>query len=426
MSLADTAPAGEVPWQDLQDAFGPASEVPRLLDKVARSHGRKLQDALGELCERVLHQGTIYSASPAVVRATIEFARAAEPAEKEAFYSLLTGFASSARKAISDGRAIPCCSGGDPADGGAIRDAILGAHLQFAADLTHAKQGIRAGAAELTTAFAEAAPADARSVRDRFFVETEGQVRGVILTGLFRVRTSFEDWPDFLNAALQREMDPHNRFTLRHAQVIADGPTADPSTVDDLVSTFARTFGTYDHFLGGERFFEAIHLLGVERELAAMLQALDQATGRSPMLVLSERMLRLTFEDQRSGWGQTAYSLLREDGTEPPGISLPRSMLPLILQMLGMLILAKLFPFLVRRKVRKLARTPPKGIPKIEYWGLKGDPPAIPRELTAAQRSVLSACASKEALWQFRTNLWQLFGLPGSADGLRRLAGSHV
>ena len=80
---------------------------------------------MGELCERVLHQGTIYSASPAVVRAVIEFVGVARPPERHAFYGLLTEFAASARKAIADGRAIPCHSSGDPVDGAAIRDAIL-------------------------------------------------------------------------------------------------------------------------------------------------------------------------------------------------------------------------------------------------------------------------------------------------------------
>jgi hypothetical protein len=399
MNVVDATPARNVPWDDLQDAFGPASEVPRLLAKVGSARGRSLANAIEKLCEHVLHQGTIYSASPAAVEKVIGFARDAGTAEREALCGLLTEFASSARQAIADGRAIPCHSGGDPVHGAAIRDAILAAHPQFIADLANPSAGLRAGAAELAAAFPEADSATARLVRERYFVETEAAVRNSILHGLVRVRRSFRDWPEFLDAALAREDDRGNRFTLRHAQVLQAGPDADPSAVAELISTFD----------GEERFFEAIRVLGKDQELAALVRALDQVTGRDAVLMVAQRLLRAAFDDRRTGWGQTSFCWLREDGSEPEGISQPTGLLLMMFKMLGLLILAD---------------SKPKGIPKIEYWGLEGDEPAIPAVLTVSQRAALTACAAKGALWEFRTNLWQLFHLPDTQDGLQRfLAG---
>jgi hypothetical protein len=112
-----TAYIESVPWQSLQHAYGEASDLPEILEQVASRKGRKLLEPMEELCSRVLHQGTIYSASPPVVHFIVELLGSVAPAEKAIFYEFLTGFAEAGRTAIKDGRAIPCCAGGDPVDG---------------------------------------------------------------------------------------------------------------------------------------------------------------------------------------------------------------------------------------------------------------------------------------------------------------------
>jgi hypothetical protein len=138
-----------VRWDELEDAYGTASEVPGLLEKVSKARGRKRFMAVDELCSHVLHQGTIYSASPPVVRWLIEQAKDGGSEEKLGFYDLLTAFAEAARQAFEDGRAIPRHAGGDPKDGDEIRRAIFDAHAQFAGELNHSSPGIRAKAGEL-------------------------------------------------------------------------------------------------------------------------------------------------------------------------------------------------------------------------------------------------------------------------------------
>src|SRR5262249_46455141 len=155
--------------------------------------------------------------------------------------------------------------------------------------------------------------------------------------------------------------------------VMHAGERAEPPVVAELVASFARVYGSYEMYLGGERFFEAVRRLGVDREREAMLAALGHVTGRGAMLILAERLVRLVFADRRTDWGQVY----------------------------------------------------PTGPCRIEYVGVVGEAPALPEVWNASQRSVLLACAEKTALWQFQTNLWQLFGLPEDADGLRQYTAGH-
>ena len=223
--------AGAAAWDELQHAFGAASDLPDLLAAVSKATGTRFEQRMGELYERVLHQGTIYSASPPAARALIGMAAAAAPREKKIFYDMLSEFASSARKAIRDGRAIPCCSGGDPVDGAAILRELLQARSQFAPDLQHADDSIRGFAGVLLTASADADAGAAQLVRDRYLVEVVPAVRLQWLDGLIRVRGTLTDWREFLSATLQTERDPANRFTLRYAEIVEMGPDAEPAAV---------------------------------------------------------------------------------------------------------------------------------------------------------------------------------------------------
>jgi hypothetical protein len=427
--------ANDAAWGGLQHAFGAAGDVLGLLAAISRATGANFEKRMGELYERVLHQGTIYSASPPAARALIGMAAHAAPREKKIFYEMLSESASSARKAIRDGRAIACCSGGDPADGAAILQELLQAHVQFAGDLQHADEAIRGFAGNLLTAAADADPAAARLVRDRYLVEVVPAVRLQWLDGLIRVRGTFADWREFLSAALVSERGAANRFTLRYAEVREMGSDSEPAAVEDFVSTYVETHAS-EFASEGERFFEGVHLLGRERESAALMQAFDGAGERGLVRMLAERLLRLVFEDQRTGWGQTSYSYTLKSESQPgeapakkrrsasPDLFMP--MVKMLFRLVGQIILWKLFPFLKRRQLRKMAQPNQNRIEKIDYRGLKGEMPEIPARLTTEQQSALNAFADKAVLWEFRTNLWELFGLPASADEIRGFVSGRV
>ena len=407
-----------VDWNELQHAYGAASDIPPLLRQVATLKGRKLHEPIGELYSRVLHQGTIYSASPPVARVVIEMVGTADLEHKTFIYDLLDGFCEASRRAFIDGRAIPCHAGGDPVDGRAIEREILAGAGAFVPDLTHAEADIRRYAANLLTAFRSMTLESASLVRDRWFVETDATVRSAMVIGLTRVRGLFADWMEFLEKALDKERDANSRYLLRLAQVDELKASADSAAVDDLIRSFVEA-NAGDYFRNDDgRFFEVLQGLGVDRNVAGLLEAFRLTTNRELLRVLAERLLRVVFEDQRTDWGQTASSLLQEDGSVPPQPDMSRQAVKIVAK----LILWKIFPFIRRWQIRRMTQSKPKGIWKVDYWGLKGTAPEIPAHLTETQQRVLIALAEKAELWKFRTNLWELFGLPGEAEGIRRFA----
>lgn len=83
---------GQVPWQQLQHAYGPATDVPGLLRKVASGGDSEREQALRELWGNVWHQGTVYEASAPVVPYLSELARADNlPTQIRASLLLLIG-----------------------------------------------------------------------------------------------------------------------------------------------------------------------------------------------------------------------------------------------------------------------------------------------------------------------------------------------
>src|SRR5262249_53995721 len=154
----------------------------------------RLQKQMSELCERILHQGTIYSTSPPAVHELIGMAAKAKARDRALFYAVLAEFSSSARKAVRDGRAIPCCSVGGPSDGEAILREILQARDQFAPDLESPDPVIRGNAGLLLTASVDADAGAVRLVRARFTTEPDASVRGELFRGLARVPEQFGDW----------------------------------------------------------------------------------------------------------------------------------------------------------------------------------------------------------------------------------------
>ena len=403
--------AAGVSWGLLQHALGRASDVPGLLTAVSRASGNQLQNRMRDLCDRVLHQGTIYNASPPAVRELIAMSARRDTRDKAVFYAVLGEFARSARQAVRDGRAIPCCSGGEPADGTAILCEILQARDRFAPDLEHREATIRGLAADLLTASTDADAAAIQLVRNRYSAERDASARLSLLNCLIRVRSTVSDWREFLTAALARETDPANRCALRRAEVQEWKSESRAAAVDELVGTSIQTEPS--------GLFAALRELGDERELAALLQALRAGSDRHFLREAALRLLRVIFLDPRTGWENVSYSDVQDQST-PRRTSDPiGSLLKGVFKLALLVLVGKLFPFVVRRKLRKIAEAGAKRRMKVEYREIEGEAPEMPTRLTAQQQMVLESLAGKSELWFDITNLWELFGLPSTAEALR-------
>ena len=422
-----TAHATDAPWQELQHAFGRAHDVPRVLAAISQSRGRQLRKEMERLWERVLHQGSIYSASPPAVQALIPLAAKATGADRKLYYELLAEFASSARQAVRDGRAIPCCSGGDPEHGLAILAHILAACDTFAPDLASGDRYVRRLAADLLCCSADAGRDAAMLVCRRFALESDRDTRLALLQVLTRVSGRIEEWPGVLAGSLERETDPALRFELRLAKIFHSESSVDDADVAELISLFLKCEeGTVAE---AGRLFEALGRLAPDRELKALAAVLEGCHDRDVIRVVTERLLRVAFRDQRSGWENRNCSLLVEGESSPGGLDQLPSEASFLRGLLKVALLAmvwKIFPFLLRRKLRQLRKIRNDQRYRIEYGSLTGSKPDVIIPLTSEQRTTLTALAAKAEVWTDQTNLWALFDLPGDAEGLAAFVARHT
>jgi hypothetical protein len=227
-----------------------------------------------------------------------------------------------------------------------------------------------------------------------------------------------EDWDGFLASALQHETGAANRFAIRGRQLMESKAGSSSGAIDEFVAGWTRTS---DIWSGQNEFFDVLALMGAHAELAALLEATRQVTEDDKACRVIERLLRIAFEDKRTEWGRIATSRVSLDGSRPP----QPDMTKMAVRVLGELILWKIFPFLRRRQFKNAGKKKPRGMRKLEYWGVKGNAPELPEKLSDTQRTVLETLANQPVIWTFKTNLWTLFGLPDTPDGLRAFIKNH-
>jgi len=239
----------------------------------------------------------------------------------------------------------------------------------------------------------------AQLARERYFSEFDHTVRRVLLSGLLRFREPGQEWLQFLSDGLSRELSPANRFLLRYAEICETKSAATDSSIEDLVSSFVGCDDRSEEAL--QRFGIALHALTAERELSALVNALRCAGGWELCCFLSERLLRLVFKDERTGWQNLSYTRIQPDGSAPGA-------------------------YLKKVLERPLRRKPgASGLTVASYWGLEGARPKIPERLTRRQRIALGALVENADVWTYRTNLWELFGLPDNRAAMKAFLATH-
>ena len=83
----------DIPWPSLTHAYGPASDVPDLIQQVAQGSDKDRQAAWYELYGNILHQGTVYEATSFAVPFFIELARDSSRTDYDEVLSYLAALA---------------------------------------------------------------------------------------------------------------------------------------------------------------------------------------------------------------------------------------------------------------------------------------------------------------------------------------------
>src|SRR5687768_8070099 len=68
----------QISWSSIEHAYGPAADIPSLLNRIATNTGQKQTSALDDLCNAIVHQGTLYEATPHVVPFLLQLADSAD------------------------------------------------------------------------------------------------------------------------------------------------------------------------------------------------------------------------------------------------------------------------------------------------------------------------------------------------------------
>jgi hypothetical protein len=190
-----------VPWADLQHAYGPAKDVPRLLRKLLDRSPKVRSAVMDKLYGNVFHQGTRFPAAPYVVPFLIEMCASSSVPRRDDLLgywgSLITGYFSvQERPSWGDGERIYSCGeplrADDPEeldpDFAAALHAIyresLKGHELLCKLLGSGAVWVRAGAAWVLACLPTKASATLPKLVARAKVEQSGWVRAVMAFAL--------------------------------------------------------------------------------------------------------------------------------------------------------------------------------------------------------------------------------------------------
>src|SRR3712207_6339794 len=84
----------DVPWGELNHAYGPAGDVPKNIRDLASRSANKREGALDALLWTLCHQGTVYSATAPAVPFLLELAASDQVKDRQAILQLLAYIAS--------------------------------------------------------------------------------------------------------------------------------------------------------------------------------------------------------------------------------------------------------------------------------------------------------------------------------------------
>lgn len=185
----------KIPWSELDDAYGPATWVPRQIQALASPEEKDREWGLGALFAGINHQGSIYSASPYAVPFLIALLKHPKVEDKDGILRLLAGLAmhDPAWCLVKGAEQLSLRS--------TCYEAVCEGASVFASLLSHESAKVRLAASYLLAFLQEPAPLVIGKVRDALLEEQDPRARGshLLCLGLLgRYLRSLEDKALFL------------------------------------------------------------------------------------------------------------------------------------------------------------------------------------------------------------------------------------
>lgn len=283
----------EVPWADLEHAYGSAADVPNLLRQLLNPDPKARSQALRTLYGNVFHQGTRYPATPHVIPFLIEMcASPAVPNRGDLLRfwgSLITEYFSiQGRPCWGDGERIYWCGevlnpeaddsfwGSYPATLHQIYRESLKGHEVVCHLLADEELGVRAGAAWVLACLPTMARASVPKLEAQVRAEPSGWVRAAIAFALGELGTSAP-----LHRMLAEDAFPAARC-MAACQLARIEPTE--ALIEPLLQFVSEPIEGYENIPGaggkstGDAAFSISHLPPVvqRKAIPAICDRLDQ------------------------------------------------------------------------------------------------------------------------------------------------------
>jgi hypothetical protein len=369
-------------WGALKSAYGSAEEVGELLGLIESG-----EDVWGDLIGEVLHQGSLYSATAPAISVVIGLlsrgalskrvasprrsaGRGQVPSQRVWAFGFLAGAAMSATQTEKGTRFASD-----------VLKALRGGCALYDAGLTDQEVEVRLASAAIWKSVADDRALAFASIEKRYEHETDCNARVAMLSALNALAGTGGEWLDRLWSILGCATSVLEQFYAAAYLAIR----LRVSTPDDVANQLAKSYADLPE--AGhpvevtnieepeELYWASVCAMKRSRGVACLATALemcrytDGISDATKLMNIVERLLRLSSNDKRRGWGGTSSS---------------------------------------------------RG-PRIEYFGVE-QPSKASRWLRSPEgRAALNAIVSKAEVWRIETNLLTLFGLPSGRKELHEL-----
>lgn len=394
-------PLDNLEWRDIADAFGPAVQVPRLLRDLASTDPEVRTSALENLTNHIWHQTSLYEATARAVPFLVDLLSNDEVQDKHLILSLLWGIAGAGAPTIhppfSDQATYP-----PPRDDLArriylaVRDG-LPMYVRF---LDSQDLRLRATASGVLSLFADEASLIAPRLLEVIEGEHEPTAKSemvetfgfLVTSGREHLDAELDSYRTFLEDLLSPGQDAAVRFAAACVLAPLLGEAAPQAAIDILLDAISRPF-EYSRFftphaVPGEA-AKALSFLGPELGIAALVEGLRRSEGYPSVHDVIERLLDLAFKGKQARNFTRTYRTAKDDVRE--------------------------IHYSPRGNFRRDEEGLSIFIPQVA-------PITTVQRLSGAEREALKAIVQADTAWTYRTNLYELYGLPNNRQQLHLLA----